>query len=122
MPAPSSDQNGRSGPIQLDSVINIGESGMNPGHTKLSMTTCVATVLILLLGGCASNAEVDVAGDNHTAREPTVRCPSGYTMVCEAKRVGRIRFGRMGNENLDSCSCEPENFSIGRSQQPALPQ
>ncbi len=122
MPAPSSDQNGRSGPIQLDSVINIGESGMNPGRTKLSMTACTATVLILLLGGCASNAEIDVAGDNHTAREPTVRCPAGYTMVCEAKKVGRIRFGRMGNENLDSCSCEPENFSSGRSQQPALPQ
>ncbi len=122
MPAPLGDQYGRPGPIRLDSVINIGESGMNPGRTKFSMTACVATVLILLLGGCASNAEKDVAGDDHTARAPAVRCPAGYTMVCEAKKVGRIRFGRMGNENLDSCSCEPENFSSGRSQQRALPQ
>jgi hypothetical protein len=95
---------------------------MSPGRTKLSMTACVTILFILLQGGCASNAAKDVAGDDHAARVPAVRCPAGYTMVCEAKKVGRIRFGRMGNDNLDSCSCEPENFSGGRSQQPALPQ
>jgi hypothetical protein len=73
------------------------------------MTACVTILFILLQGGCASNAAKDVAGDDHAARVPAVRCPAGYTMVCEAKKVGRIRFGRMGNDNLDSCSCEPES-------------
>jgi len=90
---------------------------MISGRTKYSMTAGVATVLMLLLGGCASNAEKDVMSDEPTA--PKIRCPAGYTMVCEAKKVGRIRFGRMGKDNLDSCGCEPEN--TGRPASPVIP-
>jgi hypothetical protein len=95
---------------------------MNCERTNYAMAGCVVTVLLFLLGGCASNAETGISGNDQTARAPAIRCPAGYTMVCEAKKVGRIRFGRMGKDNLDSCSCEPESFSSGRSQQPALPQ
>ena len=86
-------------------------------RTKYSMTACVATTLMLLLGGCASNAEKDVITEEQTARE--ARCPAGYTKVCEAKKVGRIRFGRIGKDNLDSCACEPEN--TGRPARPVIP-
>ena len=93
---------------------------MCSGRTNFSMTAGVATVLVLLLGGCASNAETDVFGDDQTASAPTLRCPAGYTMICEAKKVGRIRFGTMGKENLDSCSCQPEHGS-GRPPAPVIP-
>jgi hypothetical protein len=89
-------------------------------HRKNSITACVATVLILLLGACASSAQKQPLGEEQAVR--TIRCPSGYTMVCEAKKVGRIRFGTIGKQNMESCACEPENFASGRTQQPALPQ
>ena len=95
---------------------------MSCGRTNYSMTVCMTTVLLFLLGGCASNAGSGVSSVDQTTRAPAFRCPAGYTMVCEAKKVGRIRFGRMGKDELDSCTCEPENFSAGRSQQSALPQ
>ena len=94
---------------------------MCSGRTNYSMTAGVATVLVLLLGGCASNAETDVFGDDQTASAPTIRCPSGYTMICEARKVGRIRFGTMGKENIESCACEPEHGS-GRPARPVIPR
>ena len=93
---------------------------MSCGQTKYAMIVCVATVLTFLLGGCASNAEKGVSGDDQTARAPAIRCPSGYTMICEARKVGRIRFGTMGKENLESCSCEPEH-GFGRPARPVIP-
>ena len=94
---------------------------MCSGRTNYSMIAGVATVLVLLLGGCASNAETDVFGDDQTASAPTIRCPSGYTMICEARKVGRIRFGTMGKENIESCACEPEHGS-GRPARPVIPR
>ena len=88
-------------------------------RTKYSMTAGVATVLTVLLGGCASNAEKDEIPEDPTAQATTIRCPAGYTMICEAKKVGRIRFGTLGKENLDSCACEPEN--TGRPASPVIP-
>ena len=93
---------------------------MCSGRTNFSITAAVATVLVLLLGGCASNAEKDVFGDDQTASAPTIRCPNGYTMICEARKVGRIRFGTMGKENLESCACEPE-YGSGRPASPVIP-
>lgn len=95
---------------------------MTFGRTAYSMTACLVTPLALLLGGCASSGGVSAAESDRASEETAMRCPAGFTMVCETRTVGRIRFGRMGKENLDSCSCEPENFGAGRSQQPALPQ
>ena len=88
-------------------------------RTKYSMTAGVATVLMLLLGGCASNAEKDEIPEDPTAQATTIRCPAGYMMICEAKKTGRIRFGRLGRDNLDSCACEPE--SSGRPAGPVIP-
>ncbi len=92
---------------------------MYSGRSNYSMTAGMATVLVLLLGGCASNAETDVFGDDQTASAPAIRCPAGYMMICEAKKVGRIRFGTLGKDNLDSCACEPE--STGRPPSPVIP-
>ena len=79
------------------------------------------TVLLLLLGACASNADNVAASEGKAASPPKIRCPTGYTMVCEAKKVGRIRFGRIGKDNLDSCACEPEYGSSGRPARPIIP-
>jgi hypothetical protein len=89
-------------------------------HGKNLVTASVATVLVLLLGACASSGQDQALPEEPAVR--TLRCPSGYTMVCDAKKVGRIRFGTIGKQNTDSCACEPENFASGRTQQPALPQ
>ena len=86
-------------------------------RTKNSMMASVATVTMLLLGGCASNAEKDLMSDEPT--EPKFRCPAGYMMICEAKKTGRIRFGRIGKDNIDSCACEPE--STGRPSRTVIP-
>ena len=88
-------------------------------RTKYSMTACVATALMVWLAGCASNAEKDVMTEDQTAQAQEIRCPAGYMKVCEAKKVGRIRFGRIGKDNIDSCACEPEN--TGRPANPVIP-
>lgn len=92
---------------------------MISGRTKNSVTAGAAMALMFLLGGCASNAEKDVMADEPT--EPKIRCPAGYTMICEAKKTGRIRFGRIGKDNLDSCACEPEYGSTGRPARTVIP-
>jgi hypothetical protein len=70
-----------------------------------------ALVLTLLLGACASDPNRVPTGNfaKATAKSETIKCPSGYVLTCEAKRTGRIRFGKMGGENLESCSCEVES-------------
>lgn len=70
----------------------------------------VATVGSLLIAGCASNSQ-EMAGpsteyEQSTARSEVPKCPSGYVLQCETKRVGRIRFNSIGRDNLESCSCE----------------
>lgn len=89
-------------------------------QAKNSISACILTVSILLLGACSSSAPKQASSEQQAPKQ--IRCPSGYTMVCEAKKVGRIRFGTIGKQNTESCACEPENFAIGRTQQPALPQ
>jgi hypothetical protein len=89
---------------------------MKSRESKYLMTTCLATALMLLLQGCASNDDI---ADDPYARGEAIRCPAGYTMICEAKKVGRIRFGTMGKENLESCACEPEY--TGRPARPVIP-
>lgn len=75
----------------------------------------------VLMVGCASNDEqprATGAYEEATAKTPTLKCQSGYVLSCEARKVGRIRFGRMGNNNLDSCSCE---YFQGMPEQSPLP-
>ena len=79
----------------------------------------IATAVFLLLAGCAANADKDATGDS-AASAPKIRCPAGYMMICEAKKTGRIRFGRLGKDNLDSCACQPE-YGTGRPQPAVIP-
>ena len=92
---------------------------MSSWRVKHSMMASLATGFVLLLGGCASNAEKDKMGDEAAA--PKIRCPAGYMMICEAKKTGRIRFGRIGKDNLDSCACQPE-YGSGRPEPRVIPQ
>jgi hypothetical protein len=64
---------------------------------------------LLLLSACASEETRYGPSEEYeisTAKSARMDCPAGYVLNCESKRVGRIRFGRLGNQNLESCSCE----------------
>ncbi len=87
---------------------------MNTKLLNFGTSIVGAFVLTVLLGACASSTEKDVLEDYWADSGPSVRCPVGYMMICEAKKVGRIRFGRIGKDNLDLCSCEPEISSSSR--------
>ena len=87
--------------------------------TNNSIKAFVATVVFLLVSACAGNAEKDAMNDS-AANAPKIRCPVGYMMICEAKKTGRIRFGRIGKDNLDSCACQPE-YGSGRPASPVIP-
>ncbi len=63
----------------------------------------------VFVAGCAGNSETPEPSGTYeaaTAKTPSYKCQSGYILSCESKKVGRIRFSRMGNQNLDSCACE----------------
>jgi len=95
---------------------------MYSGRTINSIKACGATILLFGLGACASNSETVASGDDWDDESgPAIRCGAGYTLVCEAKRTGRIRFGRLGKDNLDSCACQPEYGSSGRPAHPVIP-
>jgi hypothetical protein len=82
----------------------------------------IALVLVLLLGACASDPNKIPTGnfEKATAKSEGIRCPSGYVLTCEAKRTGRIRFGKMGGDNLESCSCEVESGMPVNSPLPGI--
>ena len=64
---------------------------------------------ILILAGCATNKEPGLpspAYEEATADTADYKCPSGYVLRCESRGTGRIRFSKIGNANLESCSCE----------------
>jgi len=87
-------------------------------NARISIAILAAAIFI---AGCASSPEVREPSpeyEDSTAKTPTYKCPSGYVLSCESKKVGRIRFGRMGNKNLDSCSC---NVYQGMPTQSPLP-
>jgi len=85
--------------------------------------------LCFFLGACASNAEKTASAtedsaptkfEEQTAKVSMPRCRSGYTMTCEAGRIGRIRFGRMKPSSLERCSCEPESGMLVNSPLPGI--
>jgi hypothetical protein len=75
-----------------------------------------------ILGACASNPDKppSAAYEEATATSQPVRCPMGQVLTCEARRTGRIRFGKMGGRNLDSCSCELETGMPVNSPLPGI--
>jgi len=68
-----------------------------------------------LLAGCSGNEEKILPSTEYedaVARTPTYKCPSGYVLTCESKRVGRIRFSSIGKDNVESCSCEVHSVPV----------
>lgn len=75
----------------------------------LSGVRLAALVAAVIATGCAS--EQKLSGPSPTYEDSTVKtlapkCPTGYVLQCETAKTGRIRFGRIGPQNLESCSCE----------------
>lgn len=74
---------------------------------RIARTAIVAAVI--LAAGCASSPQEygpSAEYESSTAKPAPIKCPVGTVLSCESKKVGRIRFGRMGNDNLESCACE----------------
>ncbi len=70
----------------------------------------VIVVAGFIVGGCATTDEEQFGPsetyEQSTAKTTAPRCPSGYVLQCESRKVGRIRFNSIGNQDIDSCSCE----------------
>jgi hypothetical protein len=59
-----------------------------------------AALAMLLLEGCASGG----GGSPRMTGQAALRCPAGYTVTCEVRKIGRIHHGSFG-KNYDSCAC-----------------
>lgn len=83
---------------------------MNTARRNLRLTTLIALGLFALATGCTTTSKKTTSGEyeDATASSESYRCPMGHVLTCETKRTGRIRFGKMGKQNLESCACEPE--------------
>lgn len=74
-----------------------------------NVSICGGLLAMALLAGCAAEKPrygPSVEYEVSTAKSARQDCPTGYVLNCESKKTGRIRFGRIGNQNLESCSCE----------------
>jgi hypothetical protein len=83
----------------------------------------VTITIAILTAGCASNAEKigpSIEYEDATVKTASYRCPSGYVLQCETKRVGRIRFNSIGTQNLESCSCGVNNMPSTQSPLPGI--
>lgn len=76
------------------------------------------SLVLILAAGCSSNPRQPQQAQR-TEAEAAARCPSGYTMTCEARRTGRIRHGSFG-KNYEKCACVPEGFELPPS--PVIPR
>jgi len=89
-------------------------------NTRISIAIALFT---LCIAGCATDSETrepSAVYEAATAKSPAYNCPSGYVLSCESKKVGRIRFSRMGKGNLESCSCEPYRGMPTQSPLPGI--
>jgi hypothetical protein len=83
----------------------------------------VVVAAVFLLAGCASNKETigpSTEYEDATAKTPRYRCPPGYVLQCESKRMGRIRFNSIGKKNIEYCSCETNNMPSSQSPMPGI--
>ena len=96
---------------------------------KTRSTWVSVLALFFFLGACASNAEKDESAtekstsgnfEEQTARTPAPSCGAGYILTCEVGKTGRIRFGRMKRDDLQSCACEPEGNMPVNSPLPGI--
>ena len=96
---------------------------------KTRSTWVSVLALFFFLGACASNAEKDESAtekstsgnfEEQTAKTPAPKCGAGYILTCEVGNTGRIRFGRMKRDDLQSCACEPEGNMPVNSPLPGI--
>ena len=72
----------------------------------------VAALFLIAVSGCATTEDGTLRKDENLVYEESTlkteapRCPAGYVLQCESRNTGRIRFGRIGNKNLENCACE----------------
>jgi len=104
-PAGSIQKTSRSGGRRL--TIKMQGNSMSAGVSG----RWVAVVLLLAfsLGGCASKEETFGPSETYekvATKTEMPRCPTGYVLQCEHRATGRIRFGRIGTQDPDSCACE----------------
>ena len=69
----------------------------------MAIHVLAARLVMLALHGCAGGH-----GSSRVARQAPLKCPVGYTVTCEVRKVGRIHHGSFGN-NYDSCGCAPSS-------------
>jgi len=90
------------------------------------MNACFSVVtiaIVMLVAGCATKTDTvgpSVVYEEATEKTVAFECRSGYVLSCEAKRTGRIKFGRIGNKNLDSCQCQREGDILSETNLPHL--
>ena len=86
--------------------------------------TAFAVPALLALCACASTGDdrrdESLLYEESTARTSAPRCPAGLVLQCESRKVGRIRFGRIGNKNLENCACEPYQGMPTQSPVPGI--
>jgi hypothetical protein len=81
----------------------------------LAIAMLAAALAMLFLEGCASGD----GGNLRMTEQAALRCPAGYTVTCEARKIGRIHHGSFG-KNYDSCACV-SNSSHGDTT-PVIPR
>jgi hypothetical protein len=75
----------------------------------LSGLSVAALAAAAIATGCASDkarTSPSPTYEESTVKTLAPKCPSGYVLQCETAKTGRIRFGRIGPQNLESCACE----------------
>ena len=82
---------------------------------RTAIALLAAPLAMLFLQGCASGG----GGSLGATGQVGLRCPAGYTVTCEVKRIGRIHHGSFG-KNYDSCACV-SNSSHARTV-PVIPR
>lgn len=79
--------------------------------------TCRLPALVAALAvlcGCAAQAPQQ----RSSGERARLQCPTGHTMTCEARSLGRIVHGSLARKS-DRCACVPDDGPI--LQSPVIP-
>lgn len=79
------------------------------------LTSCLALVL---LAACAQQPQQQASSGSLEGRRGGLKCPAGMTMMCETRRIGRIRHGTFARSN-DYCACVTDGMRTINS--PVIP-
>ena len=73
-------------------------------RTKRTVIPVLAAAFSMVILACCA-----ARGGSRMATAEGLRCPGGYTMTCEVRKIGRIHHGTF-RKNYDSCSCVPNSM------------